>query len=172
MTPMLQVDLARVWREGSVLVEARIPPDDAFWEGSGLEWSDAVDVQVRVSSAGSGEVIGRGSVKGTLRQECRRCMAPVSTGFTKELTLVFVEGDAEADFEDGGAFVLEPQKSHLDLGAAVREEVLLAMSPYVVCDPNCPGFCPSCGADLKEGACGCTKGESDSRWDALRELKG
>jgi uncharacterized protein len=59
----------------------------------------------------------------------------------------------------------------LELGQAVREEVVLAMNPYVVCDPECPGLCPQCGANLKEGPCGCEEDELDPRWDALRELK-
>ena len=172
MTPMLKVDLGRLGREGSVLVEARIPADDALWEDSGLAWSGPVEIQLRVLSAGSGEIVGRGSVTGTLDQECRRCLEPVSTKFAKDLTIVFVEGDAEADFEDGGAFVLDKNAPNLDLGVAVREEVLLAMNPYVVCDPECPGICPTCGANLKEGACGCTERNQDPRWDALRELKG
>jgi uncharacterized protein len=145
LTPMLKVDLMRLARESSVLVEARIPQDDALWEGSGLDWSEPVDVRIRVSWAGSGEIVGRGSVKGTLRGDCRRCLEPVSIEFAEDLTLVFVEGDAEADYADAGAFVLDGKAPDLDLGAAVREEVFLAMNPYVVCDPDCPGLCPSCG---------------------------
>lgn len=169
---MLKVDLGRLGREGSVLVEARIPPESALWANSGIKWSGPVDVRVRVSSAGSGEIVGRGSVKGTLDQKCRRCLEPVSTEFAEDLTLVFVEGDSEDEIADAGAFVLERGAPDLDLGGAVREEVFLAMNPYVVCDPGCPGLCPKCGANLKEGACGCTEVESDPRWDALRELKG
>jgi uncharacterized protein len=110
-------------------------------------------------------------VRGELRQECRRCLQPVRTRFDEDLTLVFVEGDADAEWEDAGAHAFEPRLGDLDLSEAVREEVLLAMNPYVVCDPACPGLCPMCGANLKEGDCGCTATESDPRWDALRELK-
>jgi uncharacterized protein len=169
---MLKLDLGRLGREGSVLVEGRISADDALWEGSGLEWTGPVDLRLRISSAVSGEVIGRGSVKGTLDQVCRRCLEPVTTEFVEDLTLVFVDDDSDAEFEDGGAFVLKRGSAELDLGSAVREEVLLAINPYVVCDPDCPGLCPECGANLKEGDCGCARVESDSRWDALRELKG
>ena len=171
---MLKLDLGRLGREGSVLVEALVPPDDALWGGDDLGWKGPVEVRLRVSSAGSGEIIGRGSVKGTLDQVCRRCLEPVSTEFARELTLVFVDHDSgdEEEFENAGAFVLERGAGQLDLGKAVREEVLLAMNPYVVCDPECPGLCPECGADLKDGDCGCTRVESDARWDALRELKG
>ena len=111
-------------------------------------------------------------MSGKLQWECRRCLKPVATDFDEELTLVFVEGDSEADSADAGAFAYHPGAGQLDLSEAVREEVLLAVNPYVVCDPACPGLCPKCGADLKEGPCGCSEDESDPRWDALRELNG
>jgi len=168
---MLKVDLGRLAREGSVLVEARVPADDPMWKDSGVRWTGPVDVEVRVSWAGSGEIVARGRVDGELRQECRRCLEPVSNEFREDLTMVFVTREAEADSEEGGAFVYNPGAGELDLSEAVREEVVLTMNPYVVCDPECPGLCPKCGANLKEGDCGCTETETDPRWDALRELK-
>jgi uncharacterized protein len=168
---MMKVDLGRLAREGSLVVEGRIPPDDALWEDSGIPWSEPVDIRLRISEAGSGEVVGRGRVKGTLKQECRRCLEPVSTGFDADLTIVFAGGESEVNVEESGTFPYNPGARELDLSAAVREEVLLAMNPYVVCAPGCPGLCPKCGANLKEGACGCAEGEQDHRWAALRELK-
>ncbi|MGB1779712.1 MAG: DUF177 domain-containing protein, partial [Longimicrobiales bacterium] len=57
------------------------------------------------------------------------------------------------------------------LSKAVREEMILAVNPYVVCEPECRGLCPKCGANLNEGACDCTDDEVDPRWAALRDLK-
>jgi len=171
LTPMMKVDLGRLAREGSLVVEGRIPPDDALWEDSGVAWSEPVDVRLRISVAGSGEVVGRGRVTGQLQQECRRCLEPVSTKFDAELTFVFAGGESEVSGEESGTFPYNPGARELDLSGAVREEVLLAMNPYVVCAPGCPGFCPKCGANLKEGDCGCSEDGSDHRWDALRELK-
>lgn len=168
---MLKVELGRLSREGSVVVDERIPTDAPLWEGSGIEWSGPVDVHVRVTPAGSGEIVGRGRLKGTLHQQCRRCLEPVDSDLETDLTLVFVEGGSDADSEDAGAYPYNAGAGELDLSDAVREEVLLAMNPYVVCDPECPGLCPKCGANLKEGPCGCEETESDPRWDALRELK-
>jgi uncharacterized protein len=168
---MLKVDLGRVAREGSVLVEARIPPESELWEGSEVGWSEPVDVRIRVSEAGSGEIVGRGTVSGRRQAECRRCLKPVTTDLEEEVTIVFVTGESETDSEDAGAFSYDPRMGELDLSEAVREEVILALSPYVLCDPECPGLCPKCGANLGEGDCGCTEEESDPRWDALRALK-
>ena len=169
--PMLKVDLGRLDREGTVLVEAQVPADDALWQDSGIPWDGPVDVRLRVSYAGSGQVVVRGRVSGALDQECRRCLRPVAGEFDEEITLVF-DADATEEQSDGGElFVFDPASGNLDLSDAVRGEVILASNPYVVCDPECKGLCPRCGANLNEGACDCTTEEADPRWEALRELK-
>jgi uncharacterized protein len=168
---MLRVDLGRLAREGSVLVEAQVPPDDGLWADSEIRWRGPVDVRLRASYAGSGEVVVRGTVRGQLELECRRCLRPVVQELDDELTLVFVSGATGEDTDEGDAFVFDPSNRALDLSDAVREEVILAVSPYVVCDPDCRGLCPRCGANLNEGPCDCAAEEVDSRWEALRALK-
>jgi uncharacterized protein len=168
---MLKVDLGRLDREGSVLVEAEVPADAGLWQDSGIEWAGPVDVRLRASYAGSGEVIARGTVKGTLAQECRRCLRPVKGEFEEEVTLVFSADATQEDFGEGDAYAFDPSRGELDLSEAVRGEVILAVNPYVVCDPECRGLCPRCGANLNEGACGCTAEDVDPRWEALRALK-
>jgi uncharacterized protein len=168
---MLKVDLGRLNREGTVLVEARIPEDDALWQDSGVEWDGPVEVRLKVSYAGTGQVVVRGRVRGTLDQECRRCLRPVQGEFDEEVTLVY-DADATAEESDGGeAFAFDPSSGNLDLSEAVRGEVILAMNPYVVCDPECRGLCPQCGANRNEVSCSCAAEEQDPRWEALRALK-
>lgn len=168
---MLRVDLGRLAREGSVLLEEEIPADAALWEDSAIEWDGPVDVRARVSYAGTGEIVVRGSLGGRLRRQCRRCLDPVGEEFELDLTLVFVSDASEAESAESGTFLLDPTGNELDLQEAVREEVILGMNPYVECDPECPGLCPRCGKDLKDGPCDCTQEELDSRWDALRKLR-
>jgi uncharacterized protein len=167
---MLRVDLGRLGRDGSALVEARVPADDEMWEGCGILWNGPVDVRLRASFAGTGEVVVRGTVTGTLAQECRRCLDPLETDFDEAITVVFVSSESADPAETGGEYVFGAAGAELDLSGAVREEVILAINPYVVCDPECRGLCPRCGADLNEGACGCTEQEADPRWEALRAL--
>jgi uncharacterized protein len=169
---MLRVDLGRLAREGTVLVEAQVPADDGLWRDSDNRWDGPVDVRLRASYAGSGEVVVRGKVRGKLERECRRCLRPVEEDFDHELTLVFASEATGEDTDEGDAFVYEPRGGWLDVSDAVREEVILAMNPYVVCDPECSGLCPRCGKNLNEGPCDCAEEEVDPRWAALRALKG
>jgi uncharacterized protein len=167
---MLRVDLGQLGREGSVVVDASISADDGLWEGTDLRWVGDVSVELRVTLAGTGEVVARGQARGRLRQECRRCLSLVETDVSEELTMVFV-ADGTEDGEESGAYTFESKSSELELGEAVREELVLAINPYVVCDPECRGLCPKCGANLNEGECDCTEEETDPRWAALRDLK-
>jgi len=169
---MLRVDLGRLGREGSVLVEAQVPADDGLWRDSEMRWAGPVDVRLRAAYAGTGEVVVRGTLHGALEQECRRCLQPVQQQLDDELTLVFVSDVSGEDTDEGDAFVFDPVGGSLDLSEAVREEVILAMNPYVVCDPKCRGLCPRCGKNLNEGPCDCAEAEDDPRWEALRALKG
>ena len=109
-------------------------------------------------------------VQGELEQECRRCLRAVSTPVDLDMLLVFGAMDEEAG-EDGEIRSLDPEAVELDLGEAVREELILNTVSYVLCDPDCKGLCPRCGIDRNTDSCECTLEEPDPRWDTLRALK-
>ena len=53
------------------------------------------------------------------------------------------------------------QPRRLDLRESVREALLLELPITPYCREDCPGLCPSCGAELALGPCGCTAASSD-----------
>ena len=168
---MLHVALGRLGREGPVLVEGAVAADDPVWDQTGLAWVVPANVILQVSQAGSGEIVVRGKVRGTLRHACRRCLRPVDTEVDEDLAMVFVGSDESEGDAGVETYVYDPFKKALDLKDAVREELVLAIDPYVVCDPRCKGLCPKCGVSLQEETCACSEDEPDPRWDALRSLK-
>lgn len=168
---MLEVSLDRLWREGEARVDGQIAADDPMWEGFDLEWTGPVAVHLRAAPAGSGEVVVRGTVSGVLRRECRRCLAAVEADLDEEVTMVFADEPEDGAAGEDDVRSLPRTGGALDLREALREEVLLAIDPYVICDAECRGLCPRCGKDLNEGPCDCADDEPDPRWDALRSLK-
>jgi uncharacterized protein len=168
---MLTLDLARLDREGSVRVDAQIPADDPLWSGAEVVFAGPVHVHLRASAAGSGELVVRGEVEARLAQECRRCLDPVVGRLAQEVTMVFLSSDTPGVEEDGDARVFDSRALELDLSEPVREEVVLAIDPYVVCDPDCKGLCPQCGVNWNVEECDCASEASDPRWDVLRALK-
>ena len=85
--------------------------------------------------------------------------------------MVFAASDLPGVVEDGDARVYDAGAAELDLKEAVREELILAIDPFVVCDPECKGLCPKCGVNRNTDSCDCTTDEPDPRWDALRSLQ-
>jgi uncharacterized protein len=168
---MLKLDLARLDRESRLQIDAEIPVDDPLWEGAGLNFRGPLRVELVASSTGGGGVVVRGWVEGALDLECRRCLDPVDLPIERELMLVWTPVDELGPQEDDGETrVLDPTASELDLGAVIREELMLGTDRYQVCDPACRGLCPYCGANLNVVECDCVREERDPRWDVLRTM--
>ncbi len=167
---MLKVDLGLLSREGFADVTSAVPANDSLWEGVNLAWKDDVSVELRVTMAGTGEVVARGKASGELKQECRRCLGAVERAVSEELTIVF-SSEPEEEREESGAYAFEADGPDFDVSSAVREELVLAINPYVVCEPECAGLCATCGTNLNEASCDCVDDEIDPRWGALRALK-
>lgn len=108
-------------------------------------------------------ILATGTVSADWTGQCRRCLKPV-------------EGRAEAKFQE----LFEPQAregetfpllgDRIDLGPLVRETLLLELPLAPLCTEDCAGLCPTCGADLNAGPCGCEPEVKDPRWAALDGL--
>jgi uncharacterized protein len=171
---MFGVGLAELQRAGSLKVRRVIPEDDPLWADSGLELEGPVTLDLEARMTPTGQVLVRGAVEAPLLHECRRCLTPVHRTLKAEVALVWTdpgEAGAESDDDSEEVRVLEPGVGEIDLGEAVREELILAAPAYVLCREDCKGLCPRCGADLNEGPCECVDDDRDPRWDPLRTLE-
>jgi len=167
---MLTIPLARLQREGSLEISAAISPSDPSWEGTEFRFATPLSVSGQAQWLPDGEVLVRLELRGQRALECRRCLEPVATRVQEKLELFFAPMD-EADSEDDEQRLIPDGVGQLDLAEALREEMILALSPLALCRPDCKGLCPYCGQNLNESNCQCTTEEPDPRWDALRALK-
>jgi uncharacterized protein len=104
--------------------------------------------------------------------ECRRCLKEVPTEVDASVDMLYEPLERlEADELGGEVYPIPPRSGELDLGPALREQLVLQVPDFVVCDEACRGLCPQCGADLNETTCSCVPEENESPWDALRKLK-
>ncbi len=167
---MLTIPLAHLEREGSLEIQSEIPTDDPSWEGTELRFSAPLSVAGQVQWIPSGEVLARLRLQGLLAQECRRCLEPVTVPVEEELELLFAPMDESDDPDEETVRPLPEKAGELDLGEAIREEVVLSQSLLALCRTDCKGLCPQCGTNLNESSCQCSREEADPRWDALRAL--
>jgi uncharacterized protein len=101
---------------------------------------------------------------------CWRCLEGARTHLSIDATEFSAEGrppDAEFDEDLDSAYV---EGDILDLALWARDSIAEAVPAVVLCREDCAGLCPTCGADLNQGPCGCVHDVTDPRWAALDEL--
>ena len=121
-----------------------------------------------VFSRKKAEVTMTGSLKGSVRTLCARCLGPAAADLDVQVSVRFIPGgDEEAEdavfaYESG---LIEPDD-------ALRQEAVLNMPSRILCRPDCKGLCPTCGADLNEGPCACVpEDEINPKFAALKNFR-
>lgn len=81
----------------------------------------------------------RGSLTRSVELTCARCLKTVEERADEPLQL---------SYEIGGAH-------EIDLTNDVRDALIFSRPDHFLCDPNCKGLCPNCGANLNAESCTC-----------------
>ena len=137
---------------GLRVAAAAVTPDSEVTVDTLLEW---VSDCVLATGTASAEWVG----------DCRRCLGPVGGVLTVEFRELFSPA-----IEEGDGYPLRGDQ--VDLEPLAREAVLLDLPLAPLCAAECRGLCPTCGADLNQGACACVPEVVDPRWAALDALRG
>lgn len=173
MRPSTLIDIAHIPDEGLDLSYREA--DLRVWGAQGLwETGGPVEAAVHLARAAGG-VLAQGWVGAPVVVACSRCSESFTHLVREEFTVHYLpaptadapdehELDAselEVDFLSGDT---------LDVGALVRENVLLGLPAQPLCRAECRGLCPRCGANLNAGACGCVAESGDPRLRVLKRL--
>ena len=130
-----------------------------------------VEIDLRVSGSVRDGVRATGAIISRARCACRRCLADVAVDIDARLDAWF-RAEREVIPGEDGVWAFSDGAGEIDLAPAIREEVLLAIPDYPVCESTCEGLCPGCGVRLADEACVCPPPEPDPRWAALTRETG
>lgn len=125
---------------------------------------DPIEVVIHLESLSNGIAVS-GRARARWHGECRRCLEPVSERMEVPFDELY-----QTTLEDPDAWQISGDQ--IDLLPMVRENILLSIPLGPLCRPDCPGFCPVCGADLSQTSCDCDRTPTNDRWAALDQLKG
>jgi uncharacterized protein len=176
-----EAGLDRRWDVARDALDAMVAGDRAGWRARGPIHVDVhlekVERRVMVEAKASAE----------LQAECSRCLVPVTADVPVEFELTLVPADEYQDETTAtddkshhpvaGSFGAEEAEEEvytgkvIDLDPLLREQVLLALPAYPVCQDGCKGLCTVCGANLNERECGCVRKVPDPRWAGLAKVK-
>jgi len=132
-------------------------------------------VHLAISRHGN-EVLVRGGIALDVGLECSRCLGFFSTALESELEMYLEErsgggSDEEGDLTEEEIDIEPLKKGVLDLREMIAEQIHLSLPVKPICKENCRGLCSRCGVDLNKETCSCSGGETDPRWEALKQLK-
>ena len=131
-----------------------------------------VELDLRLEAVMEG-VLVTGTATAALEGECVRCLEPISDDVEVTFQELYVYDDQRHvptdEAEDDGVSRLEDDL--VDLEPLLRDAVVLALPFQPLCEDDCPGLCPECGARLADDPDHAHEAAIDPRWGRLQELQ-
>ena len=130
-----------------------------------------VDLDLRLEAVMEG-VLVTGTAQADLEGECVRCLTPIQDDVDVDLQeLYFYErpDDVPAEEADETPVVVDDT---IDLEPLLRDAIVLALPFQPLCQPDCLGLCPECGANLNDDPDHAHEAPIDPRWAGLAGLAG
>lgn len=112
-------------------------------------------------------VLVSGTVTYPVTGECSRCLDPLVDTRTTEMSELYLWHPPEQEDPDAEPMPLV-QGGFIDLSEAIRDAIVLDLPLAPVCDDDCPGLCPQCGARLVDDP-DHDHPTVDPRWQALAD---
>jgi uncharacterized protein len=139
----------------------------------------AIEMDARVEQGGSsGEYILDGHSRVTVDLNCSRCLDPYPFANSSKFHVRFrprPEGSGEEqEVEIAGEEELDVEfysERTVPLRDLALEQIQLSIPMKPLCDENCLGLCPKCGANRSRERCHCDEALTDERWSALQGIR-
>jgi uncharacterized protein len=123
-----------------------------------------------------GQIRVTGDLHTKIEMVCARCLEPVIEEVHRDFDLFYqpllkgTPNDVER-LKDDDTEIGFFQGEGLFLADVLKEQVLLSLPMKVICQSDCRGLCPHCGANLNQEQCRCERHTSDPRLAPLARLK-
>jgi uncharacterized protein len=128
-----------------------------------------VDLDLRLEAVMEG-VLVTGSASAELTGECVRCLEPITDEIEVDFQELYVYDDDQDVPAEEDSEVSALEGDLVDLEPLLRDAVVLALPFQPVCEDDCPGLCPECGARLADDADHSHEAPIDPRWAGLAAL--
>ena len=151
----MKVLVARIPTEGSRLTGTQSRDILQLEEHRFIERGEDIHYDFFVQRV-SNELIVRGEFNVTLSIQCSRCAEFFSTSLRVS---DFLRAYSAPDGTD-----------EVVIDEDLREEFVLQLPSFPLCEQSCAGKCVRCGVNLNEASCRCKQEEGPNPWSALDAL--
>ncbi len=137
-------------------------PDGMGSDVIGVPPASPIALELRLESVVEGVLVS-GTATVTVAGECGRCLEPIEQELVIDVQELYLYPGMEPDDTDASRMEGEV----LDLEPLIRDEVVLELPFMPLCQEDCAGLCPTCGANLNADP-DHTHGDAiDPRWGDL-----
>ena len=148
-------------------------PGALDFQEAGFRQTGPLVVKAEAELAGE-EIQVRGHISGTMEAACDRCLEQTEIPVDVDFDLPYRPMEEIAHEEEVGVSEDELKVGFfsgdgVNLSDIVREQVLLAVPMKVICQPDCRGLCPVCGANRNVRQCDCSLQHEDSPFAILKK---
>ena len=107
-------------------------------------------------------ILVSGTVEGTARTACARCLEPVEIPLAGSVEGYFLLADDGApEGMEADEFDVLPADKVIDLEPLIVAALLVEVPLVPLCSQDCKGICPECGANRNTEPCDCAEPEPD-----------
>jgi uncharacterized protein len=165
---MLVLDVVKIPEEG-LDIDAPLEAGEVHLQGEeGFELLAGGRVVARAEKGEGDAVHVRGRLEVGLGVECSRCLERFAFPVSQQLDLFYLprlprqqEEEEDVELDDRDLVVAYYSAGRIDVGEALREQLVLALPMKRLCREDCRGLCPVCGGNRNERECGCALPEQN-----------
>jgi uncharacterized protein len=156
-----------------IVVSKTYPPGALDYRGAEFRQVGPLRVDAVAELSGS-EIHIRGRLGTSLEACCDRCLASVAIPVERDFDLYYrpvstIARAEEVELPEDELEVGFFSGDGIELADVVTEQVILSVPMKVVCQTDCRGLCPVCGANLNFEKCGCLPTPENSPFSFLKK---
>jgi uncharacterized protein len=150
-------------------------PGSIDFQSAEIKQSEPLEVRA-VAELVEGNIRISGEIQTKMELVCARCLEPVFEEVDRNFDLFYTPlpkggKTEEARLDEDESEIAFFQGEGLFLTDVLKEQILLALPMKVICQSDCRGLCPNCGANLNHEECRCETHATDPRLAPLARLK-
>ena len=156
-----------------IVVSKTYAPGALDYHGADFRQAAPLKVDAVAELVGS-EIRIRGHLGTRLEACCDRCLGSVAIPVEQEFDLFYrpvstIAREEEVELPEDELEVGFLSGDGIELADVVTEQVILSVPMKVVCQTDCRGLCPVCGANLNVEKCDCLPTKENSPFSFLKE---
>ena len=134
----MKIIIGDIKKDKSLILQEEVNPEDLDLDIGVMHFPENLQLKAEVWREGN-DLNVSAHVEGERRFTCSLCLEEFENLFEKDITLHY-------DIKGLDSVTIDQD---------VRDEIILDHPIRILCQPDCRGLCPFCGANLNTEACEC-----------------